>query len=862
MTELFDERIKEKGVRKAKWLFAWDVIKLFRPSIIRPAGGTYRMNWLGVLLNHFKFSLRLFKKEKFYAGLNIVGLTLGLMCGIVVLVYLHHEMNYDSHHKNKNKIYRLANAISMDGGGCDCAMSARELPEFLMNNFSEVQGYVRFAPFYEEDNEVLISHLASSGVRKQFYEQRLWRTDSNMFETFTHEFIEGNPSTCLKGRNKMVITQSMAHKYFGDKPALGEILTVEMVEKESFEITAVIEDVPDNSHFKFDFLVSNVPRRPWVEYAGFSHTIWNPDGYNYLVLPENYDVAEMPKKFALIFEEHFGETADQIGGTYKPVIEPLERIHYHSNMKYGESNGNYHFVMAFAGVAVLLIFMVCTNYVNLSTARALSRSKEIGVRKILGGNRRTLIVSILSETYILLLVSFALALIGAYLLFNSDVFIQLLNAHLELNFVEIPTLMWASIGLFTLIGLLAGLYPGFFISGMPVLKIAGGKFGSSNSGIWTRKVLITIQFSIALMVMSCTVLMSLQLDFIRNKELGFNMSNVLLLKVPNGLDRQKLQMGTTELGRIPGVESITYATAAPGYYTDAMVFKVEQDTSYVQHEINQVFVGGDYLKTMNLKLLSGRSFLQDSKMDELNSFIVNETFVRKMGWEDSPIGKEIRDWRDHKVGSVIGVVEDYNYYSLHNAIEPIFIRLFRTPDEDEPVGDFHLRLKNDDVLGTIATLEERWGQIYPNELFEVKFLDKTVNAQYEEDRKKGLIFSVLSYISIFISLLGLIGVTAYTASQKTKEIGLRRVLGAEILSIVYLLNKGYVPLILLAMMLSFPIAHYLVTAWLENFAYRISIKWWHFLGPVLSMLVLTLLVIGRQSWRITLLNPVDSLRDE
>ncbi len=862
LTELYQERIIKSGQRSANWRFAWDVIKLFRPSIIRPAGGTYRMNLLGLLINHLKFSLRLFVKEKFYSSMNLIGLTIGLTCGIIVLVYINHEMSYDAHHENKERIYRLTNEIITDGGTCKCAVSARELPEFLSDNFPEVEGYVRFVPFYEDDTEVVVSYSPVKGAKKQFYEQRLWRTDSNAFEVFTHEFIEGDPASCLQGKKSIVITQSTAQKYFGDKSPIGEILTVEMVEKESFEVTAVIKDVPDNSHFKFDFLVSHVPKRPWVAYAGISHTIWNPDGYNYLLLPAGYSGIDLKEKFDLIFDEHFGELANELGGSFIPVFEPLESVHYQSEMEYGPPNGNFFFVLAFAGIAGLLIFMVCSNYVNLSTARALNRGKEIGVRKVLGGNRRALVISILSETYLLLTISFGLALLVAHLLFSSDILTHLLNARLELGLIENSILLWGLLGLFVLMGLLAGLYPGFFISGIPVLKIAGGRFGSSKSGLWTRKVLITVQFAIALLVVSCTVLMNLQLDFIRNKELGFKMDNVLLLKVPNGLDRQKLQMSTMELDKVPGVESITYASVPPGYYTDNMAFKIEQDTGLRLDQTNQLFVGDDYLQTMDIQLKEGRDFAKGSKADELQAFIVNEALVSKMGWKDSPIGKKIYTWRDDYEGSVIGVVKDHIYYSLHNKVEPLFIRLFRTPDEDEPVGDFHLKISNEDIMGTIAALEKKWNQIHPNEMFEMKFLDQTVNNQYEEDQKKGLIFSILSYLSIFISVLGLVGLTAYTASQRTKEIGLRKVLGAKVLSIAYLLNKGYVPLILVAILISFPIAHYLITQWLQNFAYHISIEWWYFIGPAFGIVLLTLMVVGGQSWRISSLNPVDSLRDE
>lgn len=863
MEERFHDNIEKYTLSKARRLYVWDSLKLLRPALVRKLSGDLRVNHYGLLLNHFKFTFRLFAKNKFYTSLNIVGLTLGLTCGIVAMLYLQNEMTYDRHHDKHERIFRLTNRIQYPGADFNVASAAQELAPLIKLEFPEVLSYVRFLDFGEEESEVKVVYAPDGGERKQFFEDRLARSDSNVFSFFSHTFIVGDPKTCLVGPGKIVLTSSMAKKYFGDEPALGKVLTVEAVNKETFQVTAVIDDLPDNSHFKFNFLVSGIPNRGWVRYQGFGNTIWNPSAYTYLLFKKGYDVSEFTNKFELVFEKHFSSAAEKLGGTYTPFLEPFAQSHFYSNTDYDEPQGDISFVYTFTAVGLFVVLLVCINYVNLSTARSLTRAKEIGVRKVLGSTKMRLFFAVITEAYVLVFGAYLLAISCSYLLINSTGFNDLIDKKLEMDLIGNPLILFCSIGLMVLVGLLSGLYSGLFIPALPTLLALKGTYKSPLSGILFRRGLITLQFAISLLMIICTVLISNQLESMRNKELGFNKDNVLILRIPDGISRSKLQSAKAELSQFPRIAGVTYSQTILGTGAHSGRFGVEIDEEYVPLGVAQTFAGDDYLKTMNITLLEGRDFHKDSDADIMNSFIINQAFVEAMGWTDSPIGKKLRHLGfDKELGPVIGLVHDYNFSSLHNKIEPMVIRLFRKPYEDEPIGFFHLRLRGENLSETLSLLESRWNKIFPEQIFEVTFLDKRFDDQYKADRRQNGMFTVLSSISILIALLGLIGLALYSATQKTKEIGIRKVLGASIWNILILLSKEYLWLTILACVIAMPLSYLFIQEWLNSFAFRTLINWQHFVVPSILMLMLIFVIVSSQSMKVALSNPIDSLRDE
>ncbi|MEP5612492.1 MAG: FtsX-like permease family protein [Cyclobacteriaceae bacterium] len=861
--ERFLDNLKQFSVANSKRKYTWDTLKLLlSPILLRKIGGEYRLNHFGMLQNHLRFTARLFLKNKFYTSLNLLGLVFGIMCSMICMLYLQNELTYDLHHERHSQIYRLTNRIHMTGFDINYAKTAQELPALIESNMPELVSYVRFMPFNEDDQTVAITYRAAGGIRKQFYEERLMRADSNIFNFFSHRLIFGDPSTCLAGPNKMVLTESMAIKYFGDESALGKILTVSSIEEESFEVTAVVEDLPDNSHFKFDFLVSNISSRPWVPYAGFGHTIWNPNAYSYLMFPQDYNPSEFSEKFKAVFDQHFTATAEELGGVYTPTLELLADVHFSSNTQFDEPQGDISFVYIFGCVGALILLMVCINYVNLSMARSLTRSREMGVRKVLGTTRRTLFYVMLSETLVLVTIAYLFAIIISYFLIHASPLNELIGKELRFDLLANPLLLYGSIGLMITVGLICGIYPGLYIPSQPTVAALKGHVKDQKSSGFFRKALITFQLTVSLAVIISTVLMGNQLEYMQNKNLGFNMDNLLLLRIPDGLSREKLQSSLYELQQSPGVLAATYGGTFPGADPHSGVFKIESKGEFLQHEIKQNFVGDRFLETMEMKLLDGRDFYIDSEVDELNSFIVNEAMAREMGWKESPIGKKIERWDGKKLGSVIGLIADYNFSSLHVKVEPMFIRLFREPDEDEPAGYYHLRVRSKDLTKTVDSIEEGWEKLFPESIFEIEFLDQKLNIHYKADKQQNQIFGALSFASIFIALLGLIGLSLYSATQKTKEIGIRKTLGATIMDILMLLSSNFFWLMILSCMVAIPLSYVFIQEWLNAFAYRTTLHWWDFVLPVGVVLLTTLTAVSSQSLKTSLANPVDSLRNE
>ncbi len=862
MEERFHDNIEKYNLRKAKRLYALDLVKLLRPVLMQNSGGDHRLNHYGMLLNHFKFTFRLFAKNKFYTSLNLMGLVVGTTCGLIGILYLQSAFTYDLHQKHHDQIFRLTNRIQMTGFDINYAKTAQELPPLIEENLPELLSYVRFVPFDEEEQKVTIIYESEKGVRRQFYEERLMRADSNVFSYFTHEFTLGDPTTCLVGPNKMVLTESMAKKYFGDDLPIGKLLTVKSVKKENYVVSAVIKDLPDNTHFKYDFLVSGIPSRPWIPYAGFGHTIWNPSSYSYLIFPKAYDISGFADKFKPIFQQYFASTAEELGGIYTPTLEPLADSHFKSTTQFDEPQGDLSFVYIFGGVISLVVLMVCINYVNLSTAKSLARTREMGIRKVFGSTRKSLLYAILSETFVLITIAYLLAVICTYFLIHATPLNEMIDKELEFNLFSNPTLLICSLTVVLLMGLLSGIYPGLYIPSHPTVDSLRGHVKNKSSDGFFRKGLIAVQFSVSSLVIISTVIMGKQLEYMRNKNLGFNKENLLLMRIPDGLSGEMLRSSMDAFLQSPHILSATYATNFPGSQSSNGVFKIEREDEFVQKEIKQNFVGDDYLKTLEMSLVQGRDFHTDSDEDIMNSFIVNEAVVRAMRWKDSPVGKVIKRWDGKTLGPVIGLVKDYNFFSLHNQVEPMFIRLFREPEEDEPAGYYHFRLSGENLPQTLSFIEEKWNGLFAEQVFEFEFLDSTFDSQYRTDRQQNQMFAVLSSVSIFIAMLGLIGLALYSATQRTKEIGIRKVLGASIKNILALLAKQYFWIILLSCVFSIPLSYLFVREWLNEFAYRTDLYWLHFAIPAVLILALTMVVISSQSIKVALSNPIDSLRDE
>lgn len=817
-------------------------------------GLRYNDKSAAMLNSHLKFFIRIFLRERFYSILNILGLALGIAVSIVLLLILQNDLTYDQYHVNHKRIYRLGTHLLATGIEFESARSSRELGRILQEEVPEVESFVRVNNW----DHVLVKFQPEQGEEKSFYEEDVIRTDSNFFQLFTHEFVAGDPKTCLVNLNTLVMSESLAQKYFGDDDPLNKSI---IIENETYKVTGVIKDVPGNSHLKFDIILSQLPERTWVIQENGeiqSEAFWNPDVFTYLLLPENYDTKNFEPKYHAIFNKYFKSFGDKVGGQYTPpILEPLASIHFHSSLTGDEPQGNIAYLYAFTGIGFFIILLACINYMNLSTAKAVNRASEIAMKKTLGSGKRTLILSLLGESVLMSFIALALAVVLVSFVLGSTSFNQLIGKDLSLDFLHNPLLLFGTLGIVTGIGILSGLYPAFHLTSIPTIKVIKGAYKNQRGSLILRKVLITLQFSISIFVVACTLFMQDQINYVRNRKLGFDKENILLLPIRDTLVQRQIKSIKNEFLQYPSILEATTSYNVAGMNVDGgTVMMAETKEGMIQQSFALMFVGEGYLKTMGIELKDGRDFLPGPTADLDQAFIINESAAKVMGWNENPVGKKIRFFHADHDGSVIGVVRDFNFRSLHNPIEPLLI--LKAPEEG---GYLHLKIKGN-LPETLAYIKERWAHYDPNHPFEYFFLDQRFNEQYHADETQYTLLSSLSWICIFISVLGLLGLSAFTAAQRTKEIGIRKVHGASIPNIIYLLYKDVMYLVIIAAILVVPLTYFIITDWMGNFAFQTTLNYSLFVLVAVMALIFAFLTVAFHSLKTAHTNPVESLKYE
>lgn len=806
-----------------------------------------------MLQTHLKFFIRVFLKDKFFSILNILGLALGIAVSIILLLILQHDLTYDKHFANHENIYRLGAHEQATGVDFRVARSARELGAILKEEFPEILAFTRANTW----NHILITY-EKNGEEIAYYEDDVVRSDSTYFTVFKHEFIAGDEKTCMNLLNSVVVTQSTAKRYFGEADPLDKTL---LIDGQQWKVTAVIKDLPDNTHMKFDFLLSGLAKsREWVVDAGQikSEAFWNPDVFTFLVFPDGYDPKNFHDKFPAIFNKYFKSFGDQVGGTYTPILQPLAAIHFHSDLDADEATGNIAYVYAFTGIGVFIMLLACINYMNLSTAKSVKRAAEIAMKKTLGSGKGALVLSFLGESVFLSFISLFVAIGLVWFVLHATSFNALIDKNLTVDFLTNPGLIAGSLGITLLIGILSGLYPAFYLPSVPTLSALKGSFKNQKSSHFLRKVLITTQFAISIFVVVCTLFMQDQIDFMRNKDLGFSNNNVLIIPIQDSLVQNNLTAIRNELMQYPKITSAATSYSVLGMGVgDPVMWAEGENGEMKQQQFSLVVVDENYFKTMDIEIIKGRGFEPGSNTDVDNIFMVNEAAAKLMGWGNDPVGKKMRWFHGEKDGQVVGMVRDFNYESLHNPIEPLVIIKSR-----EAGGFLHLKIAGDNLPETMDYIRTKWAGYDPNHPFEYFFLDQRFNEQYRADETQYKLLSNLSYICIFISLLGLLGLSAFTAAQRTKEIGIRKVHGASIPRIIYMLYKDVMYLVLIAAVLVVPASFYMISKWMGNFAYQTTLNSLTF-GVVTALaLIFAFLTVGFHSLKTARTNPVESLKYE
>lgn len=794
-----------------------------------------------MLTNYLKIAWRNLLKDKFYSLINILGLTIGVTCGLLLLLYVTDELSYDRYHVNGSQIYRIVSHITEPDKVNRWSSTQPPLVKTLKQDYPFIQNYVRFFPY----GRVLFRQ-----GEKRFYEEDVYAADSTVFDVFSYKFIEGDPKTALDQPGSVVLTQKAAQKFFGSGSALGQSLQTN--DTTFYKVTGVLEDVPKNSHFRFNalFSIGNNERQA-TGFGGFYVL-------SYLVLPEHFDTKILESKFPEVYDKYIGPIFKKMGIKITYELQPLTKIHLYSKLE-GESNGDIGYVYTFSAIAFFMLLIASINYMNLSTARSAKRAKEVGLRKVMGSVRSRLIAQFITESVLMTVLALgaSLLLVLALLPFFNTV------SGKEIQFRELlqPQFLLIALAVVVFTGFISGSYPAFYLSSFEPASVLKGSF-NAKGGSFFRKALVVAQFAISLTMLICTWIVYKQLNFMRNHDLGYDREQVLTINYQDRQPRARYGPLRTALLANPNIRSVATASSPTSDIGGRIIFTVETNAGLKEMGFKPMGIDHDYLKTMGMKLLSGRDFSAEIPADTNNSVLINRAVIERMGWKE-PLGKKVMlgslpqgNQPAPPTAKVVGVVKDFHQQSLYSPIEPM-IMLYRPFNQV-----IHIKIQPKDVEKTVAFIGEKWREAYPDRLFEYRFLDQDFESAYRADELRGRIFTAFSALTILIACLGLFGLATFTTEQRIKEIGVRKVLGASVSSVVLLLSKDFTKLVLFSFPIAIPIAWYSMYKWLENFPYKTDIGVWVFVVACLTTLLICWATVVYQSVKAALVNPVKSLRTE
>ena len=785
---------------------------------------------------HFKIAIRNLVKHKRFTLLNILGLAVGLASFLLILLWVRDELSYDRFHENADDIY----IVFRNNQGKPSGVTSKMLAPALQTDVPEIIDATAFAPL-PESFQVYVEYENNG------FEEELTLAESQFFDIFSFEFISGDYRSAFDDPNSVVMTERMKQKYFGEKDALGESITLTALGQESrLKVTGIMENFPSNSHIQRDFFVP----LDFIQRYGANWDAWfNQPVFTYIRTTGNVTVPELEQKILDCKQGYYEE--ERISYS----LMPLADIHLHAtNVGFFTTTGDIKYVYIFSAIAVIILLIACVNYMNISTALSLRRSRDIGMNKVMGARRTDIIRQYFGETVLLTIVALGCAIVLVELFLPT--LDRLTGKSLSVDYFS-PQLVITLVLTTLVTSLISGFYPAIFMSGFQPIRILQEKFvrGSSNHNL--RRGLIIFQFALSIIIIVSTITVMNQLSYIRNSNLGYDKEHVVALRLKDDISGQYtafknrllsntaiLSMTRSEpvdassLGRTEGVEW-------PG--------KEEKFNTWLLH------VDYDFAETYLIEMQSGRFYSREHPSDETSAYVVNQAAAREMGFT-SPVGSELTVWG--RTGSIIGVVKDFNFASLHHAIEPVILRI-PTPDQ-RPIyyREISIRYQSGTAHSSLEFIRDTWQSFFPDEPFDYYYFDNKLNASYDADFRMGTVFWCFSVLAIFIACLGLYGLTAFTIEQTQKDIGVRKVLGASIPDIALLFSKHYVWLIVLANLLAWPVAWYAMNRWLQNFAYRIDITVWPFLLAGFGVLVIALLTINWQAIRAATANPVEALRYE
>lgn len=797
-----------------------------------------------MIKNYLLIAIRSIRKHLSYSLINIFGLGLGLTVCILIVIWIQHELSFDRFHENGENIYRSSLEYSFGGQTSKTSVSPTALLPVLSRNFSEIKTGVRLY------NPSSFSPFVVSTEGNKFQESNFYFADSSFFSVFTFPLLHGDPKTVLNAPNTIVFSKSSAKKYFGETDPLGKVVRVN--DAREYTVTGVMNDLPDNSTLQADFIASfsTLPQSKDEQW-------WSANYETYFLLQDHADVTSLTQKTNAIVKEALGS---ELSGANDYVIYnwiPLADIHLYSDMNESQPVGNIQYVYIFSGVAFIILLLAAINYINLTTARAMDRAKEVGIRKTVGAQRLQLVLQHLSESFLVTLFAFIVALLLVQLLlpfFNS-----ITGKELTRVFFTSPSFIVG--GLLSILGItfLAGAYPALAITSFRTVNVLKGNFKTSTKGVWLRKTLVIAQFCISVLLMVGTITISKQLDFMQTKKLGYEKENIILLP----LDRKTEEVYTqlkSEFLRTGKAVAVTRATESPTNVRGGYSLSVEGSSNEKGIIVTATSIDPEFIPMMNMELIAGRNYTEadmlSHRTDTTYGFVVNESVVKEIGLQpENALGKRVIV--NGRRGEILGVVKDFHFTSLHEPIAP-----FVFFNEESQYNYVFVKLESGPVQETLAKLKEVYSMTVPHRPFEYQFLDQQYDALYTSEQRLSFLFTVFATLAMVIACLGLFGLVSFSAAQKTKEIGIRKVLGATASSIVLLITKEYTRLILLAIILSVPLSIWITGVLLEGFAYKTSIGPLYLMGVAGLSFILALGTASFQAIKASLINPSESMRSE
>ena len=809
-----------------------------------------------MIYNYLKIAVRNLLKYKFISFINLFGLTVGLACCLLILTYILHELSYDRYHKNADRIYRVTRSFNNPETGAQSLNLGTVAPPFgplLQNDFQEIEKMTRLfnagtVVFKYED--------------KIFNQQNVYFADENIFSMFSVSIVKGDTKNALTEPFNILITEETAKKYFGNDDPINKLIKVNS--QVSAKVTGVYKAFPANTHIHPDVLVSfNTLKNPAIYGEEALRTNWgNNSFFTYIQLPPHYDYKKMEARFPAFLDKYMGghESAEFKPSQWtKLSLQKLTDIHLRSHTDLeAEENGDISRVYIFSAIGLFILLIACINYMNLSTARSALRAREIGVRKVVGARRKEIINQFLAESVLLCWLAIILAFVLTFFLLpllnqvsGQQLSIDILNH----GYVIVPVLMVPFA-----IGIVSGIYPALFMSSFKPVNVLKGLLKTGSSNISFRKVLVTTQFTISIILIISTGVVYRQMNYMQQKSLGYDREHILTLGNPDALN-DKFETFRTELLSNSSVINAGRSSRIPtGRLLDANGAQTQKGDSMVpvSADIKYVSADKDFINTYGVKVLAGRGFAKDFGTDS-SSFIINEAAVKVLGFasNEEAIGRSFT--YGGRKGSLVGVINDFHFESMHQKIVPLVLLIPRSP---EGYNRISVKVAGTNIPATISFIEKTWKKFLPETPYQFTFLDDNFNRLYQSEQRQGTLFTIFSVIAIFIACLGLFGLSAFSISQRIKEIGIRKVLGANISTIVTLLSKDYLKLVLVASLLAFPVAWYAMSNWLNDFAYRITMPWWVFMLAGIIAAAIALFTISFQAVKAAVNNPVKSLRTE